>query len=151
MWLRFLTTDQAPLLNDPLAHDARVRAVCTCSATKQKGEAMPNPEKILVLVRHAHRDTSCREADNGLSEKGQTQAVRLKSELAAKLANKQPLFVSSPKKRCIETLKPLAKTFRKDVQIDPLLLEEASEEKSSEFIDRIQDFLKWWKTSAPEV
>ena len=112
---------------------------------------MPNPEKILVLVRHAHRDTTVKQADNGLSDKGQKQALRINEELAAKFAGEKACFLSSPKRRCIETLEPLAEEFGKKVKVDPLLDEEGPDETSSEFIARIKSFLDWWKNKAPKL
>jgi broad specificity phosphatase PhoE len=111
---------------------------------------MPNPEKILVLVRHAHRDTVSKKADNGLSPKGQKQALRLEVELASKFEEK-PLLISSPKKRCIETLEPLAEKLGQEVDIEPLLDEESPNEKSADFLDRIKAFANWWKTQAPKI
>jgi len=111
----------------------------------------PNPEKILVLVRHAHRDTTSRKADNGLSNKGQKQALEIKKELASKFMNEAPLLVSSPKLRCIETLEPLAEALGKKVKSNDLLDEAAPDESTSELIGRIQEFLDWWKTKAPKV
>ncbi len=112
---------------------------------------MSNPDKILVLVRHAHRDTSHKEADNGLSASGHKQAIRLKKELAPKFQGEKPVFLSSPKLRCIETLEPLAEEFDKKVNIDPLLNEEGSTESTYEFVDRIKNFIDWWKDKAPQV
>ncbi|MEO5970725.1 MAG: phosphoglycerate mutase family protein [Bdellovibrionia bacterium] len=112
---------------------------------------MPNPEKILVLVRHGHRDTTSKKADNGLTDTGQKQARRIKEEFADKFEDEKPLFLSSPKHRCIETLEPLADEFDKKVKIDALLDEESQDERASKFIDRIKDFLDWWKNKAPKV
>ncbi len=96
----------------------------------------------IVFVRHAHRNTSDRDADNGIDEKGEIQ-IR---ELAKSYENgKLPLgeiFWTSPKKRCVETLQPLAKLQKIPLEIKAELDEQSSSEGSREFHNRINRFLE---------
>ncbi len=79
---------------------------------------------VLILVRHAHRSLKNRAADNGLSKKGREQRKYLTRSLAALLPRKAKiLLISSPKKRCVETLEKFAKTRRKKIQIENRLNE----------------------------
>jgi broad specificity phosphatase PhoE len=110
----------------------------------------------LILVRHAHRDTSSREADNGLSEKGREQAKELvsvfkkrigkdslKNSFKDALTGAKIVLLSSPKKRCIETLTPFSKKIEVNVTIDPSLDEQKPEETLGNFEKRITSFLKF--------
>lgn len=79
--------------------------------------------KRLILVRHAHRDKPFGQVfDNGLSPFGDKQAVELVDKLKVEAAPFQkhlehiPLF-SSPKKRCIETLRPLAENLKTTLSV----------------------------------
>ncbi len=65
--------------------------------------------KILVLVRHAHRDRLEGESDNGLSAKGLKQAKAVRRFFKRRYGRAEPAIFSSPKVRCIETLEPLAR------------------------------------------
>lgn len=79
--------------------------------------------KRLILVRHAHRDKPFGQThDNGLSPYGDRQAIelvqRLKIEIKKTHKNLESLPVfSSPKKRCVETVKPLAEDLKVQVQV----------------------------------
>ena len=66
--------------------------------------------KVLYVVRHAHRDISGeKEIDNGLSEKGLLQRKRLTKDLKKELGQVSDVhFVTSPKKRCRETIETLS-------------------------------------------
>jgi len=86
--------------------------------------------KTLVILRHAHRDKDLgREFDNGLSKKGQKQARLLakffKKRFLSSSANAQVSIklISSPKKRCIETLEPIARLIQNEVEISNQLNE----------------------------
>jgi broad specificity phosphatase PhoE len=111
--------------------------------------------KLLVLIRHGHRDNSVRELDNGLSEKGQGQARLLKKFFVSRFQpedlKKGVWFVSSPKKRCIETLSPMAKAIDRTVDVHPDLLEQTGKENLSVFQGRVQKFIKEWRESKTEV
>lgn len=94
------------------------------------------------MIRHAHRETHNRELDNGLSDKGQTQA-----EASAKILHKQysackPNFLSSPRQRCVETAFLIAKKFGGSVQIDEALTEKALTEESRNFRVRVQKWIR---------
>lgn len=103
--------------------------------------------KQLILMRHAHRDTSHRESDNGLSEKGLKQATLLGKHWEKLLSGKPFALLSSPKKRCQETLAPLADALGAKVKISALLDEQASTEGDVKFNRRIRDFLTAWDES----
>jgi phosphohistidine phosphatase SixA len=93
--------------------------------------------KILILVRHAHRDKDeGRELDNGLSERGRRQARALTKFFAKAYPEANPVFLSSPKKRCRETLLK--------VESDPLL------DEGSNLEGRVAKFTAWWKTQGPQ-
>lgn len=97
-------------------------------------------EKVLLLVRHAHRDKPMGSAfDNGLSKKGRRQAQKLARHYRDRLRG--AYFVSSPKIRCVETLQPLSKKIR----IDPFL------DEGPRMAERVNAFLKWWKTKGPSL
>jgi broad specificity phosphatase PhoE len=104
--------------------------------------------KTLVLIRHAHRDNSVRELDNGLSDKGREQAKNLKRFFQGRFSEddfkKGLWFVSSPKLRCVETLQPAAKTLNRPVDAHPGLDEQGDRESMGAFQARIQRFLREW-------
>lgn len=101
-------------------------------------------------MRHAHRDTSEREADNGLSEKGHKQALLLGKHWEKLLQGKSFVLLSSPKKRCQETLAPLAEALSSSVKICPELDEQSSSEGEVKFNKRIREFLSSWDHSDSE-
>ena len=69
--------------------------------------------KTLILIRHAHRDKKLgREIDNGLSPKGRAQVAEVRAFYKKRFSGARAQFISSPKKRCTQTLGPLA-TFAK--------------------------------------
>jgi 8-oxo-dGTP diphosphatase len=101
--------------------------------------------KTLVLVRHAHRDTSDREKDNGLTEKGRRQAKAVRRFFKERFGKETPLLVSSPKKRCLETLEPLAERRGLRIRVDEHLLE------GSRLSERTAAFAAWWRERAPAL
>jgi len=111
--------------------------------------------KTLVLIRHGHRDTSRRELDNGLSDKGKDQARWLKrffSDRFGELTSPEGIWlVSSPKKRCQETLQPIAKALGRDLDIHPELDEQNPREPFMQLQGRVQDFIKEWRASQAQV
>lgn len=81
--------------------------------------------KTIILIRHAHRVTEPdRRRDNGLSIKGKRQTKKLKRKLNEYL-NGRTLWLSSPKRRCVETLLPLTNK-KEEILIEPLLDEGSS-------------------------
>jgi len=108
-------------------------------------------KKTLILVRHAHRDTSDKNADNGLSDRGKKQA-KIFSDTIEKMHKKsKPLFLSSPKQRCVETLEPLAEFFDVKIKVHPELDEQADHETPSQFKKRVVRFVTEWKNDFPEL
>lgn len=98
-------------------------------------------EKQIVMVRHAHRDTSERESDNGLSQKGLEQVGTLVKAYRSGDLPKGRYFFSSPKKRCQETLKPLSELARAPFEIANSLDEKQGSETENQFLHRIDDYL----------
>ncbi len=111
--------------------------------------------KTLVFIRHAHRDTSMRALDNGLTDKGREQAKWVKRYFSARFDEdevKDSLWlVSSPKLRCVETLMPLSKGLGRPVDIHPNLNEGEMGEGGRILEARVQNFIKEWKQSKVEV
>lgn len=100
---------------------------------------------LFIFLRHAHRDTSNRDLDNGLSKKGEEQAYRLGQYLQLR-SQKEPLLIgsqshwfSSPKRRCIETISTLSNISANlpHFKIDHRLDEQQEKESKSEFRQRI--------------
>lgn len=103
---------------------------------------MLHSEKTLVVVRHAHRTKELGQgADNGLSEKGREQARRVAELFKRRFESEdKPRLISSPKKRCRETLEPLADRLGIAVEIDPILDEGEQVEK------RVRELVSRWKS-----
>lgn len=112
--------------------------------------------KTLVLIRHAHRDTLDRSKDNGLSERGREQLESLKayfkrSSKSSRAKEFRVAWISSPKKRCLETLAPLAALDGSDPTPIELLLERGEDEMLQHFDFRVREFCDWWIKEAPEL
>lgn len=111
--------------------------------------------KTLILIRHGHRDTTQRQIDNGLDDKGREQAKAIKRFFTSRFETdgaKEGLWlVSSPKLRCVETLLPLAKALDRSVDIHPSLDEGSIREEGKLFEARIKTFLREWIQSKVEV
>jgi broad specificity phosphatase PhoE len=80
----------------------------------------------LIVIRHAHRDKAMgHDCDNGLSAKGKRQAKLLakffSERFAEELEDASVELVSSPKKRCIETIEPVGHMLGIPERVDPLL------------------------------
>jgi phosphohistidine phosphatase SixA len=104
--------------------------------------------KRLILIRHAHRDKPFGLggiADNGLSAKGLKQAERVREYFKEHFEGEAPLILSSPKKRCRETVAPIAKMEGVKVQESEDLNEGEQVEKKA------KRFLEWWKEEAPPL
>jgi broad specificity phosphatase PhoE len=94
--------------------------------------------RVILIVRHAHRHLKNRSKDNGLSAKGKHQARRLLERYKKSLGKSpSPVLLSSPKRRCVETLKPLARWSGAEIQTDPRLLERGLLERPSRFQARL--------------
>lgn len=100
--------------------------------------------KTLILLRHAHRDVIDPSADNSLSKKGRAQAEAVLRFYKDRFGKDGALLLSSPKKRCLQTLDPLAEMLASRVKTDERLLEGPWKLEV-----RVREFLSWWKASAP--
>jgi broad specificity phosphatase PhoE len=107
---------------------------------------MKPDEKILILIRHAHRDTTRIELDNGLSGEGVSQAKTLANSLKGIFRLKNAVLLSSPKRRCIETLEPIRLLGNLKIETDPLLVEKQEIETFSHFKKRIEQFIESWQS-----
>lgn len=108
--------------------------------------------KTLIILRHAHRDTSkSRELDNGLSEKGRKQVRKIFDYYFKRYPEfEKPLLLSSSRKRCMETLQPLANKLERKLVLHPLLMEKGGDHKNenvTQFKKRVKKFLKEWEES----
>lgn len=101
--------------------------------------------KKLILIRHAHRDTQKRELDNGLSSKGEKQVRDLIRFFRARRSEEKESFqsvnfLSSPKLRCVETLRPWAEAWGGRVLKDVRLLELQGGEGFGDLMGRVENF-----------
>lgn len=104
-------------------------------------------DKTLILIRHAHRDTSQRELDNGLSKKGMIQARNLAKKYQRLSFLEPPVLLTSPKLRCIQTLEPIAEISQVPIEKNILLLEKDDYERMAHLQARVDQFLNGWKKS----
>jgi broad specificity phosphatase PhoE len=97
--------------------------------------------KILILIRHAHRDKNFgSDADNGLSERGQNQAKKLREQLLRTYEIEDAIFASSPKRRCVETLLPTVVPRGGEKNIHKL----ACLDEGGSLETKVHQFIKWW-------
>ncbi len=108
-------------------------------------------KKTLILVRHARRNTEDPAKDNGLNEKGEMQVKRLVKFAKRRLLGRRPQFLTSPKKRCIETLLPVSKEFNSKLMIDDRLSERGALESEALALARVEEFLDFWKYESEGV
>lgn len=101
--------------------------------------------KTLIILRHAHRDKSeGSSADNGLSAKGKKQAKAAAEFFKSRFGQTpdlKPLLFSSPKKRCRETLEPLARKLEAEIEILPFLNEAHT---ANQLDQNISEFRYFW-------
>jgi broad specificity phosphatase PhoE len=111
--------------------------------------------KTLILIRHAHREVTDPGEDNGLSAKGRAQVEELVAHFhkyfQKEFAGSKIRFLCSPKRRCRETLGPIALRENSDFKVDPRLSECSPTENSREFRERIKDFVGEWRNSSKEL
>jgi broad specificity phosphatase PhoE len=104
---------------------------------------------LLIVVRHAHRDKSeGRDSDNGVSGKGKKQAAKILEHFKKEFPSLSPAkvrFLSSPKKRCVETVQPIAEWMKAKVHTSHLL------DEGPELEDRARKFLSDWKREGTGV
>lgn len=92
--------------------------------------------QTLIIIRHAHRDTSSGSSrDNGLTEKGQEQAKKLKKYFKSHFGQTLPVILSSPKVRCVETVEKISKQTGAAIEIEPLLDEGGGLEQKAERLE----------------
>lgn len=103
--------------------------------------ASSRPATTLIVVRHAHRDKSeGKDVDNGLSSKGKKQASKIFEHFKKEFAGVHSArILSSPKKRCVETVQPIAEALKTKVHTSSLL------DEGPELEDRARKFLADWK------
>jgi broad specificity phosphatase PhoE len=103
--------------------------------------------RTLVIVRHAHRDKPLGWIlDNGLSDKGEKQARRVAKHFVRRFGEAaKPVILSSPKRRCVQTVEPLGQAVgvavKRHEDLDEGELLEA----------RARKFLDWWKAEGPAL
>ena len=69
--------------------------------------------KSLIILRHAHRNKPFGGLlDNGLSRKGKKQAAQAGKHFLEEYGRVKALVLSSPKRRCIETVEPIAEKIK---------------------------------------
>ena len=107
--------------------------------------------KTLYLIRHAHRDVSDRTLDNGLSLRGVAQAKKIEEWFTSKEISLPSELVSSPRRRCQETLTPLSERSGLPLKIDPGTEEQRENEDSAQFGRRVLNWFQAWKKSAEPV
>lgn len=101
------------------------------------------PDRTLVILRHAHRSLKDPAADNGLSKKGEAQAKRFRKSFLSEFGkNARPRLMSSPKRRCLETLEPLARRLDRPVTARKDLREMDSTETAARFRARVAGALR---------
>ena len=110
--------------------------------------------KRLILVRHADQEMILPMHDNGLSQMGRAQAQKLTRFFTARQEqmqweNDQGLLLSSPKRRCLETLEDLRSTSGALLEVRSELDEQGPTEPFELFEDRILNFLKWFQSEGP--
>lgn len=109
-------------------------------------------KKTLVLIRHAHRDNSVRSRDNGLSDKGRLQARWLRKYYSQRFKKDELAWlVSSPKKRCLETIEPIAMYANLAIDVNPDLIEQGDNESRQRFEARVQRYLQDWMQLPQEL
>lgn len=103
-------------------------------------------DKTLIIIRHADRSKELgREVDNGLSEKGQMQSLRVYKYFQNQFPNAGPVIASSPKKRCVETMLPFVNNDQNRIvsltcldEGDPLEL-------------KVDQFIRWWNENGSKL
>lgn len=110
-------------------------------------------KKTLVILRHAHRDAEHgRVLNNGLSDKGRKQVRKIFDFYFERFPEmEKPVLLTSSRKRCLETLEPLARKLERRLGINPLLMEKTDKETMTEFKQRIRRFKKEWQKSSAEL
>jgi phosphohistidine phosphatase SixA len=107
---------------------------------------MGQHEKLLILLRHAHRDTDAgASVDNGLSKMGEKQAENILEYFRARFHKGKDYSIelsTSPKKRCQETIAPIADYIDQKVSIVPELGEARDSREMDLFCNMFFDTAK---------
>lgn len=111
---------------------------------KRKSQANDDSPTQIILVRHAHRDNSILERDNGLTKKGREQAKALARLLMRIEKGNDLKLLTSPKRRCLETMAPFARKTKLSLETDDSLLEQMSNETDTQFQERIRGIAQNW-------
>lgn len=102
--------------------------------------------KTLIVVRHAHRDKKLgREVDNGLSKKGWKQAREFTRYFERWYGGIPAKILSSPKLRCVETVRAIADLQAKKIKIVKALDEQGPRESEKAYRARVRKFFKEWE------
>lgn len=94
----------------------------------------------LLLFRHAEKDPFG--PDPLLTTRGEEQARRLPAEVSKTALGGPILLLSSPKRRAIETLRPLASAWELALTVDPALDERHRNETHLDFKRRVGLFIE---------
>jgi broad specificity phosphatase PhoE len=95
----------------------------------------------LILARHALRASQGVPGNESLSDRGKFQAAELAAEVAGAWASLNPVILSSPKSRALETAEAIAARFSGKVQTLDILDECRGNEPADLFQARVDDFL----------
>lgn len=102
----------------------------------------PYPKGYRIFLRHAHRDTSDKNLDNGLSPRGIRQGKRLEEWIKKNHPFVLEHVFSSPKKRCLETAQFVCKVLNLKLEVLTELDEQNPFETEKEFKKRIQRLIE---------
>lgn len=104
-----------------------------------------NQMKLLILLRHSQRDPQDHSSDGGLSIEGWNQSRRTQKKLLEKLHSPPVRLISSPKRRCQESLQAFSEELGISIEIDQDLDEQGASEDSTSFRSRVQSFIEKFK------
>lgn len=107
--------------------------------------------KRLYLVRHAHRAVTDRSLDNGLTDKGREQSLRIRDWFARSGLPPPKILLTSPRTRCRETLEPLALALGTRLIVDAGLEEQREDESAAGLGARVLKWLEAWLASDSEM
>lgn len=100
----------------------------------------------LILLRHAEKEFFG--GDPFLSDRGREQARRLPIEWGAPAVASVSL-ISSPKRRALETLQPLAEAWGRNVVVDAALDERRPGESGADFSTRVRRSIESFEAAPP--
>jgi broad specificity phosphatase PhoE len=122
--------------------------------SKDNGLSPKGQAQVKQLVKFAKRRLASL-SQKSLSQKSKGSEKNSQVSEKSKSAKKTDLpavkFYSSPKKRCIETVAPVAREYLQTIEIEDLLTEHSSSENEALYLARIDEFLDTWKYEAGNV